>query len=259
MTDVPDRLLDRLRKMHRQVEGAKKIGSINEAEAFAAKLQELLLKHNLNMTDVEAEQIETSEPVNLHPFETQLDYCPYRVLWSEKLASVIAKAHFCRIFIHSGSNRLSLIGRKSNTEICEYLFVTLSRAVQKLSQVEKEMVKIQNRYNRKNNLPTQSLRNFEESFIMAFIGRLEERFRETRENVASTFSTALVRLNNEDRAVMEFIYRKREEGVFSTSRSIAHRARTTNTDAAARGREIANGVNISGNAMREGPSNKRLK
>jgi len=54
MTAFPDNaMMTTLRKLITHEKSARSIGSIEEAESFAAKIQELMFKHKLAMTDVE--------------------------------------------------------------------------------------------------------------------------------------------------------------------------------------------------------------
>ena len=48
-----ENVIDKLRKIMAHAASAREIGNLAEAEAFAAKAQELLLRHKLDMTEVE--------------------------------------------------------------------------------------------------------------------------------------------------------------------------------------------------------------
>jgi hypothetical protein len=48
-----EKILDKLGKIKAHMESAQEIGNEAEAQAFAAMLQSLLLKHKLEMTDIQ--------------------------------------------------------------------------------------------------------------------------------------------------------------------------------------------------------------
>ena len=45
-----EKVIDKIRKLNAMAEGAEKIGNRTEAEAFATKVQEMLLNHKLTMS-----------------------------------------------------------------------------------------------------------------------------------------------------------------------------------------------------------------
>lgn len=95
-----DKIIEKLAKLRAHAESADKIGSTQEAEAFAAMLQKLLNKHKLEMTDIEFQQEEQDEPVEQHPVNWQdVKVRSTRVAWIEQLAIIITRAHFCRMQI----------------------------------------------------------------------------------------------------------------------------------------------------------------
>ena len=129
--------IDKLRKIKAHSESAEKIGSMEEAETFAAMFQQLLLKHKLEATDLEFEEEEKDEPIIEHVVEWQeIQFGHKRVGWVERLASIVAEAHFCRILVRSGSSRITLVGRQSDMEIAEFMLVTLVRIADKLVRKE---------------------------------------------------------------------------------------------------------------------------
>ena len=51
-----EKLIDKLKKIKAHADSAEKIGNEEEAYAFAAMLQKLLAKHNLDMSQIEWEE-----------------------------------------------------------------------------------------------------------------------------------------------------------------------------------------------------------
>jgi hypothetical protein len=253
MTPELDKIVDKLRKLQAHAESAEKIGSQAEAEAFAARFQELLLKHKLSLSDIEVETEEANEPVD----RFTVDYAKYasqaepiptgrRVIWMQDLASIVAKAHFCRILVHRGSTRITLVGRKSDALVAEFMLVTLVRTAVRLVRKEYTVAKRER--------PHDDLRGFNVSFLEAFIARLRERFEEGRRTASVSTSTALVRINRAESAVITYMER------FTKNASPLNHSAMYNQEGRRRGRERADSINLKSNAVSSGPtaSMKRL-
>ena len=58
---MTDKLLDKLMKLKANMEGAKEIGNLEEADAFAGFLQKMLYENNMTMTDLEIEERSQTE------------------------------------------------------------------------------------------------------------------------------------------------------------------------------------------------------
>ena len=54
-----ENLIEKIQKLMAKAESAKNMGSTAEAEVFAAKVNEMLMKHNLSMMDVESYKTES--------------------------------------------------------------------------------------------------------------------------------------------------------------------------------------------------------
>jgi hypothetical protein len=250
-----DKLLDKLRKLKAHADSAEKIGNSAEAEAFASMFQKLLLDHKLEMSDIEFEEMERTEKVEKH----WVDYSKYgikvknqRILWMERLAGVIARAHFCRILVHPGRNYITLVGRKDDIAVAEYMYVTLVRLADRMSYLE------YGKYNREcmrlyGNAT--KAHGFREAWLQAFILRLAERYEQAKQ-AAEAQCVALVRL---DTAVDDFINTMRDgkpakkAGALSTHTAF-------NREGSKRGTEAADNIDLRANALnQDGTRKKELK
>jgi len=273
MENGKEKILDRLQKIKAHADSAEKIGSVEEAQAFAEMLQRLLLKHNLEMTDLEFEAHEKDEPIDRFTINWEdhgLKTKKCRIEWEERLASIVARANLCRILVHVDSNRITLVGRKSDIQVAEYLIVTLRRSAKKISfNALNEFI----RENKKNALceicyKTKDLHVFEShdflrtpivghegfraSFMTAFVSRIQERLEETKKVVTSS-STALVRINRAEANLMEFMNQfGRAKG-----KALGSVNGNSNAEGWRRGRAAADSVNIKGNAF-SGDSSKMI-
>jgi hypothetical protein len=239
-----ERLIEKLRKIKAMAEGAKAIGSMQEAEAFAAMLQQLMLRHKIDMTDVEFAETEKDEPIGKHVVDWQeMKYGNRRIGWIEQLAHVVSRAYFCRFLVCTGSSRITLVGRKTDTEVAEFMLVTLVRSAERLVRQEYQ------RYRKEN--PGADTKGFQVSFMHAFAQRLRQRFAEERAKAAPTNSMALVRVDKADNAVVQYMndnYRRKANGIGESTRG--------NVAGAQRGRAMADAMNLQANAIKPGEAPK---
>ena len=117
---------DRLKKLIAHETSARKIGSLSEAEAFASKIQDMLLTHKLSLSDIELDAEEHNEPISeeyVHPVDTDHLYRDKSQIKMSPLASVIARAFFCRIILYGRS--IAFVGRESNRRAAVDLYKLL--------------------------------------------------------------------------------------------------------------------------------------
>lgn len=193
---VSEAILQRIVKLLNMSEGAKSIGNQQEAEAFAEKVQELLVKHKLSMTDLDIAKQETDDPISGEVFD------PYyvkgvkvrrtRMLWQEVLAQAVASSYFCEVRVYPSSNRMVFIGRDSDRRIAMYVYHTLVAASERLVKIEYRQLKKQMRS------PGEWSKGFHSSFHTGFSIGIKERLTVTRrELMRGAASTALVRIGKD--------------------------------------------------------------
>lgn len=249
--EISERVLDKIKKLNAKVESCEKIGSREEAEAFAAMVNHLLLKHNLSMSDLEFSKREVEDPI----IQRWVDYEAYgikskraRIEWSEKLAGIIARAHFCRTMIRPGSNWVCFIGHQSNREVAEYLFVTMYRSAERMAD---QAYAVYWRECDHAGDVTQC-RGFRASWLTGFIQGLRTRFDQERKTVtaeASVTSTVLVRIDQTEGAVDRWM----KEHLKIKSAASTHQAKF-HPVGLARGRQAADDVSLRADALRTNPS-----
>jgi hypothetical protein len=119
------RILDLIRKLQAKAESAQKIGSVAEAEAFAAKVSELLIQHKLSMSEVEIEDQDKTDPIAVTFVDQELysiGFKKTRVGWQEQLAMVIATANFCGVLVNKKSNYVWFVGREADREVAAFIY-----------------------------------------------------------------------------------------------------------------------------------------
>lgn len=243
-----EKLLDKLTKLKRHADSAKAIGSEAEAQAFAEKLQSLLLEHDLQMSDLDFEKLAVDEPIG----DNLVDFAEYgipvkksRVAWMQTLAVMVAKANFCRVLVYARSSNFTLVGRAEHRAVAEYMIVTLTRAVMDISKTAhtKYIWEVWKRDH-----STAAARGFKDSFITGFLYRLFERIEARKNAAAGSSSTALVRINRETQAVDDEMTRRQVAGQTRKMHGL-RLADPSNREGIRRGKDAADKVNLDGKAV----------
>lgn len=244
--DPHERALDKIRKIKRQMEGAKTEG---EAQQFAAMMQRMMLNHNIDMTDIEVEKMETDEPVSEHWFNPEGPTAKtkrVRSYWMEDLAAIVARAHFCDIAVNEKSNNIMLIGRKSNIEVAEFMVVTLARLVHKMALREwwKEWRKRGGEDSHEENRRVRGeLLGFRPTYVKSFTRRLAERYAEERRKAEQgTTGTGLMRINRAEAATKAFMHDKFKDS--KPAKEITKFKDTTHAAGWRAGRDAADAIDL---------------
>jgi hypothetical protein len=263
MTDT-EKILDKLGKIKRHMDSAKEIGNEAEAQAFAGMLQNLLLRHKLEMTDINYQKEMQSEPIVEQRPETIYDMKRGRVYkdfpdvevvgqrreWAERLADIVSNAYSCRFLVVQGSSIIYFVGHKSNVAMVEYLYLTMLRAADKMSSNAAK--KQRAAWRQQNGGAGMTPRGFRESWLRGFCERIGQRMKEEREKFNNpTQSTALVRVDKEALAVLDYMNKFRK--MASRVRGPQH----FNDAGYSAGKNAANGLNLN-RPLNAGGPNRQL-
>jgi hypothetical protein len=263
-----EKILDKLQKIKNMAEGAKAIGNEAEAQAFAAMLQQLMLKHKLSMTDIQYAAEMKDEPIveqraprmykgnkQVYVEFPDVEVVKRRRLWAEELAMVIAEAYASRILVTEGWSMITFVGHKSNVQIAEYLFLTLLRSADKMSNTAAKSFRA--KYRSEVGGAGMTPNGYRESWLDGFVTRIAQRLREERDQFGKKADqcTALVRVNKEAIAVKAYI-----DGKHAKMAKSLNQGKNFNPAGWAEGKKAANDMNIKGNAVNAGDGpNKQLK
>lgn len=176
-----NKVQEKLRKLIEHQKSAEAIGNIHEAAAFAAKLQELLDKHNLSMSDIDMREQDktmgrTDSKVSL------------RFTWKQFLMTAVAETNGCRLFMDYKKNAI-LIGTEPDRLVVLDLFDYFSDLGDALLTV----------YRKEHRALYGTIGgNFNKSFLYGYQYALGERLRRAhRESIENAQqSTALVFIGN---------------------------------------------------------------
>lgn len=191
-----ERIIDRIRKLIRHEQSARKIGSLKEAAAFAEKIQKLQIEHKIS-----AEQISLVDEGKLKPscqevYTTRDDSpCRRSSSWEDRaLLNIVAKAYFCRAITVSGTNVILVLGLETDRAVAIEMFWFLRSTMKRLASVEETARRLAGR----------STRRFRPSFYQGFLVALSKRYDAMRLQADQIPGTALV-LRRSDEAVEELL------------------------------------------------------
>lgn len=204
--------LEFIRKLVEREQGERALGNLKAAEAFAAKIREQLLKYKLSLSDVERAREAKANPMTYAFFTADLwgsHYKPDRELWTEELADVVARAHFCRSLVLTGdikNNSIGFVGTKKDIEVARYVFCRLARTAIKLckDQITQLEGALQTRLKEAREHPGRFIpmpysipKNFAGSFFIGFTHAIHERYKRQKVELQLTEgeTTALMRLD----------------------------------------------------------------
>jgi len=112
------KIIETLQKLINHQRSADDIGNVAEAEAFAAKIAELLFTHKLSMSEVEIAAEERDEPVSQESVDG------FTAPWAGVLAMGVCSASFCKVI--RSHNGYVFIGRPSDRQAAITMFRYLS-------------------------------------------------------------------------------------------------------------------------------------
>jgi hypothetical protein len=255
-------IIEKLRKLITHQKSAEEIGNIHEAEAFAAKIQDLLTAHKLEMSEVDFQAREEGEPIDWEKVDgNELDCAgnKVKVYWRVTLARAIAKVNSCQIVNNTRSRGRSFffVGRTSDRQLAKILYVYLVELGEEIcTKAAKQDREVQSlKFNVRNNISDYSvppwaqagfrawMKHYRESWKVGFgeavAKRLIDRYEETLKAQAAVSANAIVHIKRDALAVTDFLKGKTQKG----------RGRLTgdnsNADGYARGQQTGNAVNLS--------------
>lgn len=226
---IDNNVMRKLGKIKAHMESAKAIGSEAEAQNFARILNELLMKHNMEMTEIEWDAGVKDEPVDKYPVgggvgydeKWKAHYKEYpdvevkrrRIAWSEDLARTIAGTYGCSFLVSQGSSRITFVGRKSNVAIVEYMYITMYRIIESLSWKEYKTARNKHKGSQmklgleSSEVDYRELEGYRASWIRGFVGRIRTLLHDERQKTqdAPSGSTALLRIDRDRQAVGQFL------------------------------------------------------
>lgn len=156
--EVKEKVIDKIRKLLAKQESSENIGSLEEANAFALKIQDLLLKHNLSLFEISQKEGKDLNGV-VREDHKEITNQKNEGLWIFDLYNVLCKYNYCRIIIiqrrqwEEGSGFIqvkygSIIGSKDDIDVVLFLGDQLSSKIRYLAKSQWKIVEFQYRQKR---------------------------------------------------------------------------------------------------------------
>ena len=201
--DITSDLIQRLQKIRALTESSVP----GEAAAAAAKLQEILLKYNLEMEDIEEERSEALDKYVKEDLELGVS-SGGMINWRRILLSGIARSLMCAAFGYKGASKMVVVGHKRNIEMVGHFYAYLSWEISRLADVTWEKTRSSS---------SENARSWKNSFYNGAVDIIVQRLQEKYQQVSlqDSRSHALV-LKNErdlDEAVVNLVGRVRKNSV----------------------------------------------
>lgn len=125
-----DKVIDLIRKLLALSTSSNE----HEAAAAAAKAQELLAKHELDMSQIQDRAAQ--EDAYVH-FRRDTGGKQNQKTWRISLLGAVAKTSFCRVVFHTDGkvahDQYTIVGKAHNIEVVEYLFTYLAGEITRLA------------------------------------------------------------------------------------------------------------------------------
>ena len=177
-------ILQKVEKLIRHEVSARKLGSIAEADAFAAKAQQLLLqdhsKRSVNDGDRSSPRVAAHHPVTAQ--QAGIPALRTRQEWSERLAYGVAEAFHCQLRLQPNSNTVIFEGRPEDRVAAADLYSALAGKAATACEEEFKKWKQQRRGRRLagEKLPSFQKaaysRRWKQSFLIGFARTICQRF-----------------------------------------------------------------------------------
>lgn len=223
-----EKIIDTLRKLINHERSAREIGNVEEAAAFAAKIQAFIDKYNIELSEIDM----TVEENDIRS-ETQVADCKQQ--WMKFLLIHIAEINGCSIVFRTDG--YDVYGMQMDNQLVTLLyeyFCELGLHLQKLGVLT---YKTSPEYRRKRKR-TRATLSFKDSFGLGYMQALIRRLREQRQESCSG-SQALIFIGN------KLAKSKGEVAKLSGLRSTHHKVKTARIRNPAYGLGIAAGRAVS--------------
>ncbi len=129
---IPDKVLQRIKKMNLMAESAKSVGNAEEAQAFASGVQRMLAEYEL-----EIEQVMQAADDNTIDGEVVMDVAERdeRTRWEMILAHAIAESYGCYPLFTEHTNTMYVVGKRVNRQAACYVIAQLHAYAERESEL----------------------------------------------------------------------------------------------------------------------------
>lgn len=131
---IDQKIIEKIQKLINLRDGAEAIGNIHEAENAALRLQEFLMKYNLDEATVKHETIEKKAEMDAVFFSCSENSDKRESDWVWSLVYGVAKGNLCEIVSYGKGETVRIIGHKMNVALVSYI---IEQLIAKIRLIEK--------------------------------------------------------------------------------------------------------------------------
>ena len=136
--DDLERIKEKLRKLMRKEESARELGNLAEAEAFATKIQQMLINYELEIAEIKDSSDREILSIDEELIDCSLLTNRHESSWVVFLYDAAAKGNFCKVIITGGGIsklQIILIGNPINKEFTHYMVHQMLSKLRNLSRL----------------------------------------------------------------------------------------------------------------------------
>jgi len=127
-------IISRIKKLMRHAESAKQLGSLEEAETFSAKVEELMIEYNIELSQVKLEENEGEFDKWMYSEKVSYKDNQAGQRWRLHLVEVLCEHNFCSYIWNSYSKTFEVYGRMENVDTVVWMYNFLSIGLLRLAQ-----------------------------------------------------------------------------------------------------------------------------
>lgn len=242
MADNMENIIERVRKLHAKAESLKELGSLAEAETFAAGVQQMLLKYKLDLADIATMSERPEETIEIQRImweEFGIKSTSRRSGWIERLVAGITSALNCAFVIYPGTNNISVVGKPVDAQIATFL-------IGKLVAVANELATVAYGQEWKRNAilgDVTATRGYRSAWLAGFAYQIGQRMKEEYAKAEQSHTgLALIRRKDNElvRSFMDDKFKKKASSA---------KVNSNNNRGVAHGRAAANSQNLKANGV----------
>lgn len=197
-----EKIFDKIKKLLAYQEDAERRDAIHEAANAAQRIQDLLLKHNLDLATVKGKVERDSSDIKEDSISlNDLGWDKRHGSWMESLFSVIAEYNLCRAILSTGLYfggktiiNMYLIGTKENIEIITYI---VEQLIEKARNAEKAEW---SRYH-----GSDKRGRFRRGFLMGFVIGIKVQLKKQKETIISQNNNMMALIKVNDTAISQYV------------------------------------------------------
>lgn len=166
--ETKDKILNKIKKLLNKADSAKDNGSIQEAEIFALKAQELLTQYNLELSDLPEDKKQEIIFIKIN-LKEKFNIAKTEGTWITDLMSTIARYNFGKMLImgNKGDHKVILFAEPQNIELIEFIH---EQILNKVKQLAKKAWSEYTGTDKKNAF----LRGYKQGIVIGITTKLEE-------------------------------------------------------------------------------------